>query len=84
MLRWRAGWTRARCVRCPPRRFVEFQALTGLGPFSAELVLLRGAGHPDCLPAHESRLPRAVERAFGLDRPPTLEELGRLAEAWQP
>ena len=62
----------------------ELQALPGLGPFSAELVLLRGAGHPDHLPTHESRLLRAVERAYGLDQMPALEELGRLAEVWQP
>jgi DNA-3-methyladenine glycosylase II len=62
----------------------ELQALPGLGPFSAELVLLRGAGHPDHLPTHESRLLRAVERAYGLDQMPALEELGRLADVWQP
>ncbi len=63
---------------------VKLEALAGLGPFSAELVLLRGAGHPDWPPTHESRLLRAVQRAYSLDRPPTLEELGGLADAWQP
>ena len=63
---------------------VELEALPGLGPFSAELVLLRGAGHPDCLPSHESRLLRAVQRAYGLPQTPTVAELGRLAEAWRP
>ncbi len=58
--------------------------MPGLGPFSAELVLLRGAGHPDWLPTHESRLLHAVQRTYGLDRPPTVEELGGLAQAWRP
>lgn len=62
----------------------ELQALPGFGPFSAELVLLRGAGHPDCLPTHESRLLRAIQRTYRLDQPPSMEELSRLARAWHP
>ena len=38
----------------------RLQELPGIGPFSAGLILLRGAGAPDLLPAEEPRLPRAV------------------------
>lgn len=62
----------------------ELERLPGLGPFSAELVLLRGAGHPDCVPAHETRLLRAVQRTYGLHNAPTVEELNGLAQAWRP
>jgi DNA-3-methyladenine glycosylase II len=62
----------------------DLRELPGFGPFSAELVLLRGAGHPDGLPTHESRLLRAVQRTYGLNGPPSVEELGRLASAWRP
>lgn len=62
----------------------ELKELTGIGPFSAELILLRGAGEPDYVPTNEPRLGRAVAMAYGLDEPPTTEELVRMAERWRP
>ena len=56
----------------------------GIGPFSAELILLRGAGEPDHLPSAEPRLRRAVARAYELDAEPTQEQVAELAEAWRP
>ena len=58
--------------------------LPGIGPFSAELIVLRGAGEPDHLPTREPRLGRAVAMAYGLDEPPGAGELGTLAERWRP
>lgn len=58
--------------------------LPGIGPFSAELILLRGAGEPDHLPAHEPRLARAVARAYGLERMPGVEYLREISEKWRP
>ena len=58
--------------------------LPGIGPFSAELVLLRGAGEPDRLPMNEPRLARAVARAYGLERAPDGEQMRRLGESWRP
>ena len=43
----------------------ELKKLPGIGDFSAELVLLRGAGEPDYLPTNEPRLGRAVAMAYG-------------------
>jgi DNA-3-methyladenine glycosylase II len=60
------------------------ERLPGIGPFSAELILLRGAGAQDLLPVNEPRLARAVAMAYGLDAPPSAEELGRLARSWRP
>ncbi|MGI8866248.1 MAG: DNA-3-methyladenine glycosylase family protein [Rubrobacteraceae bacterium] len=62
----------------------ELKELAGIGPFSAELILLRGAGEPDLLPENEPRLGRAVAMAYGLDEPPNLEQLRELAEVWRP
>lgn len=62
----------------------ELKKLPGIGDFSAELILLRGAGEPDHLPTHEPRLGRAVALAYGLDGPPVAEELRRIAEDWRP
>ncbi len=58
--------------------------LAGIGPFSAELIMLRGAGEPDHLPTREPRLGRAIAMAYGLDEPPDAEELGEMAELWRP
>lgn len=62
----------------------RLKKLPGIGDFSAELILLRGAGEPDHLPANEPRLRKAVSLAYGLDEPPATEELERMAENWQP
>jgi DNA-3-methyladenine glycosylase II len=62
----------------------ELKQLPGIGNFSAELVLLRGAGDPDHLPLHEPRLCRGAAIAYGLDEPPDREWLEEHAEAWRP
>lgn len=61
----------------------HLQALPGIGPFSAELILLRGAGHPDHVPTHERRLLEAIGQLYGIDEP-TVDDLRGLAEAWRP
>jgi DNA-3-methyladenine glycosylase II len=62
----------------------ELKELPGIGDFSAELVLLRGAGSPDEIPRHESRLARAVALAYDLPGPPTADELARISANWKP
>jgi DNA-3-methyladenine glycosylase II len=62
----------------------ELKQLQGIGDFSAELVLLRGAGDPDHLPEHEPRLCRGAALAYGLDEPPDRAWLQERAQAWRP
>lgn len=62
----------------------QLKELPGIGAFSAELVLLRGAGTPDELPRNEPRLARAVALAYGLPRPPSADELERISGSWKP
>ncbi len=45
----------------------SLQRLPGIGPFSGELIWVRGVGDPDRLPQHEPRLNRATQAAY---RPP--------------
>jgi DNA-3-methyladenine glycosylase II len=73
-------------LRALPRAqaLAELQAIPGIGPFSAELILLRGAGDPDHTPAAEPRIGRAVALAYDLPEPPGPVELGLLSEAWRP
>ncbi|GAA3763906.1 DNA-3-methyladenine glycosylase family protein [Micromonospora maritima] len=53
------------------------QAVKGLGPFAAELVVLRGANHPDGLPHHDKRLNAEVTERYGT----TIDEV---SERWRP
>lgn len=57
--------------------------LPGIGQFSAELILLRGAGHPDVFATAEPRLHEAITTAYGL-RDPSVPELARVADVWRP
>ncbi|MFE1934980.1 DNA-3-methyladenine glycosylase family protein [Streptomyces sp. NPDC059474] len=62
------------------------RTLPGIGPFSAELILIRGAGHPDVFPHHEPRLHAAIATAYGLDETAS-GDIGRLAgiaDGWRP
>ena len=68
----------------PEDALSELRQLPGIGPFGAELILLRGAGEPDHLPMAEPRLRRAVGLAYGLEGEPPQDELVRLSEAWRP
>lgn len=73
-------------LRALPRceALAELKKMPGIGDFSAELVLLRGAGDPDGVPRHEPRLARAVAVAYDLPQPPAGEQLLRISEAWRP
>ena len=62
----------------------ELQRLPGVGPFTAQGIVVRGAGEPDYLATAEPRLARAAALAYGLDAPLAPEELARRGEAWRP
>ncbi|GFE20625.1 DNA-3-methyladenine glycosylase family protein [Streptomyces nigrescens] len=65
----------------------ELRTLPGIGPFSAELILIRGAGHPDVFPRHEPRVHKAVATAYGLGAPTTdddVTQLAKIADRWKP
>lgn len=55
------------------------QEVKGLGPFAAQLVVLRGANAPDGLPTHERRLDAEIIERYGPGR--TLDEV---SAAWRP
>jgi DNA-3-methyladenine glycosylase II len=55
------------------------QQVKGLGPFAAELVVLRGANAPDAVPHHERRLNAEIAERYGPGR-----TLADVSEAWRP
>ncbi len=63
----------------PGEAMQTVQEVKGLGPFAAELVVIRGANAPDVLPRHERRLADEVVQRYGSER--SLEEV---SQAWRP
>jgi DNA-3-methyladenine glycosylase II len=61
----------------PEAAVAGVRRILGLGPFGAELVVVRGANHPDALAAHEPRLADEVRRRYG--RP-----VAEVAPGWRP
>jgi DNA-3-methyladenine glycosylase II len=56
----------------------------GIGPWTAHGFLLIALDRPDVSLPGDLALRRAVQRAYGLDHPPTEEEMDELAERWRP
>jgi DNA-3-methyladenine glycosylase II len=63
----------------PSQAVQRVRQVNGLGPFAAELVVLRGANAPDALPHHERRLDAEVAEQYGPGR-----SLTEVSEAWRP
>jgi DNA-3-methyladenine glycosylase II len=59
----------------------ELRQLDGIGPFSAALVVARGAGHPDLFTTAEPRLAHRMAEAYGPLKP---SDATARAEAWRP
>ena len=59
----------------------HLQQLPGIGPFSAELILIRGAGNPDALPNHDTRLDDAIRSAYSTSDDSAIHQI---TESWRP
>ncbi len=62
----------------------ELVSLRGIGAWTANYILMRGAGHLDALPLGDAGLRRAIKSAYSLDSPPSDEEIAELAEPFRP
>lgn len=58
--------------------------VSGIGPWTARGFLLVGLDRPDVFLSGDLALRRAVQRAYGLDHPPTDEEMVQLSDRWRP
>jgi DNA-3-methyladenine glycosylase II len=62
----------------------SLREIRGIGPFLAELILLRGAGAPDAMPVSAPRIRAAVAGAYGLAEEPDDARLLEISDAWRP
>jgi DNA-3-methyladenine glycosylase II len=63
------------------------EALTrvkGLGRWSAEMYLMFRLRRPDVLPVGDLGIVKAMQRCYGLRKPPTPERMLAIGEAWRP
>ena len=60
------------------------QTVPGIGPFYADLVLLRSTGVTNVVSVREPMLLGLVGELWGLGRPATPEEFEEQARAWAP
>lgn len=59
-------------------------AVKGLGPWSAEMFLMFGLGHPDILSPGDLGLQNAAVQQYGLRKRPRPDRFERLARPWRP
>lgn len=63
----------------PAEAFAQVQEVLGLGPFAAELVVIRGANAPDAVPRNERRLEAEIAERYGDGA-----DLREVSDAWRP
>ena len=62
----------------------DLRTLDGIGPFSAELIVVRALGHTDVLATNEPRLLALVGELYGLGCPATAGQLTMIGAHWAP
>jgi DNA-3-methyladenine glycosylase II len=62
----------------------RLMGLRGVGPWTADAILMRGCGLTDVLPLTEPSLHQAVELAYGLRGVPDDAAVSEIAEGWRP
>ena len=63
----------------PSQAIQRVQQVKELGPFAAELVVVRGANAPDALPRHERRLDAEITERYGPSH-----TLAEISQGWRP
>lgn len=73
----------ATSLRDDPDAVERLTALDGVGPFSAQLGLVRGAGAPDVFPTEERRLHAIMRTRYDV-RDASVDDLAQIADGWRP
>jgi DNA-3-methyladenine glycosylase II len=68
----------------PEEVHAQMTAISGIGPWSADIYLMFCLGHRDGFAAGDLAIQEAARHAFGLPARPKPAELRAMAEAWRP
>jgi len=67
----------------PEQALSDVQKIDGIGPFSADLIVIRGAGEPDHFSRTERRLHAAMASAYDVEAH-DVDALEAIAQTWKP
>ncbi len=68
----------------PEEATASLTQVWGIGPWTAEMFLMFGLGHPDIFSPGDLGLVRSMETLYGLKRGVKKEKLVQIAECWSP
>jgi DNA-3-methyladenine glycosylase II len=68
----------------PQGAMAEVQRIKGIGPFYAELIVIRAIGFVDVLPRNEPKALELVRELYHLPALPSQVQFEAIAEAWRP
>ena len=58
--------------------------IKGIGRWTAEMILIFRLLRPDILPVDDLGIVKAIQRAYGLRKPPDARRMLKIAEPWRP
>lgn len=58
--------------------------IKGIGRWTADMILIFRLMRPDILPVGDLGIVKAIQRAYGLRKPPDTQRMLKIAEAWRP
>lgn len=64
--------------------FQKLIKLRGVGPWTIQNFLLFGLGRQNLFPAADIGIQNALKKLYGLEQKPTLEEMERFKQGWEP
>ncbi|MBM7605027.1 DNA-3-methyladenine glycosylase II [Metabacillus crassostreae] len=62
----------------------ELVKVRGIGPWTAQSLLLSGLGRPNLFPKADIGIQKAIQKHFNLEKKPTSEEMDIYSEKWTP
>lgn len=71
-------------AKTPEEASASLTRVWGIGPWTAEMFLMFGLGHPDIFSPGDLGLVRAMESLYDLQKDGPKEKLVQLAECWSP
>jgi DNA-3-methyladenine glycosylase II len=79
------GLTKEELLQMPfQQAFARLTSIKGIGPWSANYVLMKCLRHPAAFPSTDVGLQNAVKNLLALDRKPSMDELEELRTRWSP